>query len=765
MIHMAVLSEPDISVFQDSKHRKKPPSRRWRRRPRNLLNAYIRRQRRVQWLETHIWHAKRFHLVDFCGWRLPDRSCQRGFRASYRDAVRHCVVQDLSFYVCVELRGPEEALLERLNVLCQRNVSQTFSNTKILSGTFEGRATLYEPGTYPLGCLGTVRFTYRPKIEGEKDRILWIWIHPALEAKVLEILRRLFEMTEPRTTSNTGEGAPKVFSDVTEYHMSKLFNPPTYQSSNGEVTLRILKHQLARFRLIGPKSGLVLSQILHQPADSVYPSILGSQTDFNRQWSVWKDIYSRVEVGRIDPGLILSLVTSDPRLFTEYKKRLPQDPDGQFRHLDQLPAPESILADSPIWSSEIRRFSLEKKISDRELNSIRQEANSNGGNILNSLSEKSNVIPMMLIQQHSSSRGHVGMGAGWDLILPAGWALPFWIALQYATARAVGLDFQRHFATETADQVAGFPRFWPDTEVGRVFQEQEKEELTKRYFRKPINRRVDYELLRITHPFLCPWRELIQGWIRVATDFQTETDEFFVLRDRIVLRQLETVFDWKPKKGNMDHDLSGLCLRYPRALVAVRLLSTGKGVPKSRALICLPTKEDLAKIKTQRTLNESESTTKSKSKWKISEAPETDSDLEFIKLDSAASGEMELDLETLFMDKKEKRLVDRKKKEKERKKAMRRRRKNGTDLPEKESEKVKAASFENITDSCQRRILGYVADGDFSFANGRGQAVGFCSLLALKFLFEEMKSEKTRFVLYRNTQSKYYRAATLSILS
>lgn len=64
----------------DHKHRKKPPSRCYRRRAANLLNAYVRRQRKIKWLETHIWHAKRFHMADIDGWKLPYRSCQRGFR-------------------------------------------------------------------------------------------------------------------------------------------------------------------------------------------------------------------------------------------------------------------------------------------------------------------------------------------------------------------------------------------------------------------------------------------------------------------------------------------------------------------------------------------------------------------------------------------------------------------------------------------------------------------------------------------------------------
>uniref|UniRef100_A0A1B0C0P5 Pop1 N-terminal domain-containing protein n=1 Tax=Glossina palpalis gambiensis TaxID=67801 RepID=A0A1B0C0P5_9MUSC len=48
----------------------KRPSRKYRRSPRNLLADYLRRQRKRKWLETHIWHAKRFHMIERWGYRL-----------------------------------------------------------------------------------------------------------------------------------------------------------------------------------------------------------------------------------------------------------------------------------------------------------------------------------------------------------------------------------------------------------------------------------------------------------------------------------------------------------------------------------------------------------------------------------------------------------------------------------------------------------------------------------------------------------------------
>jgi len=69
----------------------KRPSRRHRRRPRNLLQDYERRKRKHAWLETHIWHAKRFHMAEIWGYKVPLHPNDRGVRAAYRDSVNKCL--------------------------------------------------------------------------------------------------------------------------------------------------------------------------------------------------------------------------------------------------------------------------------------------------------------------------------------------------------------------------------------------------------------------------------------------------------------------------------------------------------------------------------------------------------------------------------------------------------------------------------------------------------------------------------------------------
>ena len=51
---------------------------------RNLNAEYERRSGNVDWLETHIWHAKRMHMANMWGWRLPVSPCEKSARAAHR---------------------------------------------------------------------------------------------------------------------------------------------------------------------------------------------------------------------------------------------------------------------------------------------------------------------------------------------------------------------------------------------------------------------------------------------------------------------------------------------------------------------------------------------------------------------------------------------------------------------------------------------------------------------------------------------------------
>ncbi|KAF0297917.1 Ribonucleases P/MRP protein subunit POP1 [Amphibalanus amphitrite] len=165
----AFTEQRDLTQMKVSKR----PSRRHRRRPSNLLLEYNRRQREHLWLETHIWHARRFHMVHRWGFKLPESATDKGFRAAYRATAHHCLVQDVSYLCQLELSGPQSALLSALTSLSAGGAG----SARLLSGRHQGRLLLRSSDP-PHRPLAPVSILWRPA-DGGPRRALWLWVHPA----------------------------------------------------------------------------------------------------------------------------------------------------------------------------------------------------------------------------------------------------------------------------------------------------------------------------------------------------------------------------------------------------------------------------------------------------------------------------------------------------------------------------------------------------------------------------------------------------------
>jgi ribonuclease P/MRP protein subunit POP1 len=79
----------------------KRPSRKHRRRPGNLVKEYERRKattshngHQKMWLETHIWHAKRFHMNNepLFGYKLPIHDNCKCKRPVYKCLQKYCCI-------------------------------------------------------------------------------------------------------------------------------------------------------------------------------------------------------------------------------------------------------------------------------------------------------------------------------------------------------------------------------------------------------------------------------------------------------------------------------------------------------------------------------------------------------------------------------------------------------------------------------------------------------------------------------------------------
>uniref|UniRef100_A0A915PE04 Ribonucleases P/MRP protein subunit POP1 n=1 Tax=Setaria digitata TaxID=48799 RepID=A0A915PE04_9BILA len=743
-----------ISAVAASKHRQKPPSRFWRRRPRNLLLNYIRRQRKHIWLETHIWHAKRFRMIQKWGYNLPLLSYLRTFRPTYRDAMHHCVVRDISFLRCFQVIGiNQKAIIEPLYNICAPEVGPTFAFKAALDGRFEMPVMLYEPGKYPYGFIAPVRFSWS-KNRTDQKYSLAVWTHPSSSKSILSKFINLFKLKKQDEAVDAVR-VDKVPRSIDEWRLRNLqIKTDIYVNDEG-VKLLDLSDQIVRFRLYGPKSFEILHNVLAVVDENKLEDCW--MKEFLSRNHFWRSECSRHSPGELPDGTIFSLLVEDPRLSRPLKKIKPSEPNHcSTKLLDVSGFP---LPLNDFWDFEIRKKALEKKMTEVDLQKKRSMQ-------LLPVKTSEAKIPILLIVRNTG-RGTLSPFIGLDLIAPSGFGLEFWLALQYGTARAIGLKDQKFLELESNH--LNFPADVPDCDAGRNEFKQEYINLQEKYIRQPHNRRLKYwNSLSIKYPFTFQFSELSHDWL----DNSSFKGSAYVVRNH---RTLIVIEKWLLGKGPAPEEF----IMNSAALVPVSLLSTTTGRPQRFALICAPTKEDYMAVAKLSKGEKSPQIVEQPRIHDVKPVFDNEKDEEkqpsklaledFISLDVTAN-EKHISLNSLFPDKEmlRKRKATEKKKRKREKTKKVKRLKNSvesglkTDISEQLASGAKASEEETMefikyNNSCSRPIIGRIVRGDYSFIHGRGFAIGYCCLSALKQLHHGV-------VLFRNIKSRYYHPARITLL-
>ncbi|XP_044149460.1 ribonucleases P/MRP protein subunit POP1 [Bufo gargarizans] len=804
-------------TMHQKKEQSKSKCRKARRRHGNLQLEFNRRQRKNIWLETHIWHAKRFHMLKKWGYCLAHRPTMKSYRACYRAMSSHCLLQDLTYYCCVELLGKEEDLLLALSRLCSVDAGPTFMAAPCISGKRQGSLVLYRADKYPGEALGHITFIWKPRsVSGMAcdERQLWIWMHPALKEDVLKELRLVCVCEDrpdnfvcipepapppvkeepPATATKAGkkrklqnkEGekavpVKKIIGDGTR----ATPDPYYWTSTQTGITIRDLTMEIVRYRLVGPLSNCVLGDALHvaplhkESEDSGphgwWAGYCGNPDNLLRhsnQESLFKLLKGLESPAQIPSGTVLGLTVGDPRL------NLPKRRTKSFPNLENYEDRDKVnslmlagvpveCSDGLIWSSDVRSRVTDNKISEQEINRLRSELLVPGSKL--DLGNNESKIPVLLIQQSGKVTGkdRPGWGSGWDICLPKGWGMAFWIPLIYRGVRVGGLQQGlQHYQYMGAPNVPGE---FPDTPAGAQSAQEAKAQLLEKYTRRPPAKRTNFIKHGVLAPFRCPWDQLTREWemrpsmiddpetkektcespeeMKMELSSAVSTEEtvleedhkgrkdFSVLRSKKILKILSALVSPEIRGGKRANDqppelsnqVTSVLADYPRSLVWVRLSMT-KGNPELHSLICIPTEQDL----------------------------------HHLKQDKSFPGPVEPKHGDPFKNKVLKLKKDKKK-----------------DKTKKVLEKNDAAGeascgddlmlglwpspLPELTGHCSRVLLGYVTQGDFSMAMGCGEALGFVSLTGLAHMLSGQPQHQTGLVLIRNLTSLQYRFAKLTI--
>ncbi|XP_067146454.1 ribonucleases P/MRP protein subunit POP1 isoform X3 [Apteryx mantelli] len=735
--------EAEKAVHQ-KKEQSKTKCRKARRRHINLVAEFNRRQRKNIWLETHIWHAKRFHMIKKWGYCLADRPTEKSYRACYQAMTKHCLLQDLSYYCCLELNGKENELLKQLARICSPDTGLTFGAEFCLSGRFQGSLNLYQADRYPEDMLGPVTFIWKPK-DGSENRQLWIWMHPALKQDILSELKAIFECSEPeeicipepfttliqeekqtdvavslgkkrKKKDKDGEKAvpvKKIIGDGTR----DPFQPYSWTSPTTGIVISDQTMEILRYRLIGPLSHSVLTETLK--AASLQTEMADSETELNNWWvenckdsekvslhqhqtAIFELLAGISSPSEMPAGTILGLTVGDPRVNLPKKKTKAMPDPEKYQDYDKvrqlfLEGVPVECAHSFIWDQDICKNVTENKISEQDLNRMRGQLLVPGSQL--DLGPCESKIPVLLVQQPGKMAGEdrPGWGSGWDIYLPKGWGMAFWIPFIYRGVRVGGL--QECLKHSEYKRTPHTPNDYPDCPAGIQFAKELENSLLEKF------KRSEKLLMQLS-----AWCYPTSGKDR---------------RVRLVSRL-------GPKEMT-EHTLLPILMRYPRALVWVNLSLLRKGNPELHAMICIPTEEDLVHL----------------------------------SKDQLFCGPQEPKHHDIFKHKIQK-LKREEKKKKDNVKVLESDPPSVSDKEITEEHKdlilgLWSDPLPDVTSHCSRTLLGYVTRGDFSLAAGCGEALGFVSLTGLLHMLHSQPTDKKGLVLLRTPASLQYRFARLNI--
>ncbi|XP_027287325.1 ribonucleases P/MRP protein subunit POP1 isoform X3 [Cricetulus griseus] len=820
----------------------------------NRTLEFNRRQKRNIWLETHIWHAKRFHMVKKWGYCLGERPTTKSHRACYRAMTNLCLLQDLSYYCCLELKGKEEEILKALSQMCSTDTGLTFAAVHCLSGKRQGSVMLYQANKYPRDMLGPVTFVWKSKTtpgDSSEDRQLWIWLHPTLKLAVLEEMKTTCQCSEPVTSSvcvpdplltpAQEESQPELTDDKIGKKRKRKDNeksaqrtkktigdgtrdpcqPRSWVSPTTGIVISDLTMEMNRFRLIGPLSHCILTSALraaplHTGEEDAEETPHHWWTDTSkssdgvflhqRQEAVFQLLGGISSPAEIPAGSILGLTVRDPRvnLPPQRSRALPhleryQD-DEQVRQLLQEGVPLE-CTHSFIWNQEICSSVTENKIPDQDLNRMRSELLVPGSQLV--LGPRESKIPILLIQQPGKVTGkdRLGWGSGWDVLLPKGWGMAFWIPFIFRGARVGGLkEATVHSQYRRSPNIPGD---FPDCLAGVRFAEDQAKDLLEKYKRRPPAKRPNYVKLGTLAPFCCPWEQLTGDWeSRVRASMPGAQDdprrlevpgvpgetcqpsnEAGISENQPTKPEVtgceaqtgtEVVLGQGASENHAAATGSQLCVLRNRKLLRQLSAWCGPGSEARRAP-CRGQQEELTRKACLSILDEFPRALV----WvslsllrKGSPEPQTmicvpsEEDLLQLSQDQGYHGPRESKhsdpFKSLILKQKEK-------------KKMEKRRNRELTAPEGLAAGAPTAGqkaltkglwsgpLPGLTSHCSRLLLGFVTQGDFSMSVGCGEALGFVSVTGLLEMLSSQSAATRGLVLLRPPASLQYRFARLAI--
>ncbi|BAM40822.1 uncharacterized protein TOT_030000084 [Theileria orientalis strain Shintoku] len=476
-IRIHILREMTKNAPKASKRIKKN-----KRKKLNRLEEYQKRYQKNKWLETHLYHAKRFKMDSVWGYRLALTPTQKSKRRFLRYLKQRCVIHDRSYLEVLSVTGEMKDL--------KNGFKHVFSDYYLMfqkvytSGNLRGSCFCYSRRNEPsvdtnkdhmdvdgqnsdkffevndeYELIGPVNYLWVPEKDSEETRTIWLFVHPVSISQLFSIL-----------------------------------------SQNKELKVDQVNN-LVKFELFGPLSLMALKSVLK--VDVNY-------SECNRMWHSLD--YSRFNIGN---SLTLPLFISVPKAhgncklsswgpnkLNESAESVILEPDQSKLSSERLQFYEYKSTPAQVNVNNLLRTRRRKdysKLVEKLLESL-SSTSSRSADKVKQKDDSSDLgepkIPILVIFRNTQPFGI-------DVLMPSNSnASQLWVLLNRHGCLSFGLHERQLMMNHY--QVCSFPEDFPETELGeRYYNDLLRSEMVK-YILRPANKRVNYSFLGVNNAFVLP---------------------------------------------------------------------------------------------------------------------------------------------------------------------------------------------------------------------------------------------------------------------
>ncbi|KAK9239369.1 ribonucleases P/MRP protein subunit POP1-domain-containing protein [Lipomyces kononenkoae] len=525
-----------------------------------MERKFKRRQKDKTWLPTHLWHAKRAHMIKKWGYVIPSHPNEKCFRRTHRASQNGSgIVFDTSYYATMILQGNHDSVLNIVNIISR---GKACGKTYLLGDrAFEGpvynvyRSTAGEGSVESAFGEAVIYFEPTTDLEGSlanKSRRALIRVHPAAFDDTWKMLMSLVKTTREQELN-----------------------------SDPDIELQDCRFSIGSIDIFGPKSLTVIGHNLRLNVEKDV-TVLGA----------WSMATLEGDPKLIPLGAVFPLKFFDPRTIStpsRDRKLFDSEHRGALNHtmvckgLNDFARNLGSRTPSPLLTTEGRSIRVEHaKIAHGRLKQ-RRAANSKavdatkGNQIrlkLESLVFNDDVsIPAVMIRRASG---------GISLLLPWQWVAIFFKKLVLPAYTMCG-GLQQYHQILSERMLPYFPDDYPGTSAGQVEEREKMTQREKEWKSRPRSKKVIYDALdlrngekkgEVGNPFACDWSYLLHADARGEHDPSKELSD---LNEPWMITNLAGILS---ERNKLRKELNLLT-----AVFTVQIIMIGRGAPRPGARI------------------------------------------------------------------------------------------------------------------------------------------------------------------------------------